>query len=293
MDIIIKDIKGAKYYYLEHSYRVSSESKKKSLYLGSKAPENINDLKEKMYDDVYEELYYSKFELIKKNFNKELKSMPKSAREKELDVFSINFTYNTQRIEGSTLTLRETSDLLADGISPSHKPIRDVKEAEAHKKVFFEMLSSKNMFLTTVQKWHKQLLQETNPDIAGKIRTHGVRIAGATFMPPSPVELNPELEDFYKWYNKVKKKVNSIKLSALVHLKFVSIHPFSDGNGRTSRLMMNFILKENNYPLLNIKYSNRSSYYTALENSNIKKNPHIFVRWFFKHYLKEYKSYIQ
>ncbi len=293
MDLTIKKIKGAKYYYLEHSYRVGSETKKKSLYLGLKVPDNIEELKENTFDEVYTELYYPKLESVKNKFNKELKLMPESAQKKELEVFSINFTYNTQKIEGSTLSLRETSDLLVDGVTPKHKPVMDVREAESHKIVFFHMLDSKNMSLRTVQKWHKELLEDTNSDIAGKIRNHGVRIAGANFIPPSPVELSPELEDFYKWFNEAKNRINPVKLSALVHLKFVSIHPFSDGNGRTSRLVMNFILKENNYPLFDIKYTNRSSYYTALENSNVKKNPHIFIRWFFKNYLKEYKSYVE
>lgn len=292
MRISSKKVKGKKYFYLEHSYRVNSEIKKKELYLGTLVPENIDELKEQLISEIYSEIYYSKFDRIKYNFNKEQKIMPKSAKEKELESFSTNFTYNTQRIEGSTLNLRETANLLEKGISPSQKPVRDVKEAEAHRDVFYDILKSKNMSLVTVLKWHKSLLFKTNPDIAGKIRNHGVRIAGATFIPPSPVELNPEIEDFYKWYNKVKNKINPLRLSALVHLKFVSIHPFSDGNGRTTRLMMNFVLKENNFPLMDIKYSKRNGYYSALERANVKNDPEAFVVWFFKRYLEEYSRYL-
>ena len=78
-----------------------------------------------------------------------------------------------------------------------------------------------------------------------------------------------------------------------MHLKFVTIHPFSDGNGRISRLMMNFILNKNKYPMLNISYKNRDSYYTALERSQVNKNDNIFLNWFIKRYLKDNKNYLK
>ncbi|MBU4493217.1 MAG: Fic family protein, partial [Nanoarchaeota archaeon] len=80
--------------------------------------------------------------------------------------------------------------------------------------------------------------------------------------------------------------------AALVHLKFVTIHPFSDGNGRISRLIMNFVLNRHGYPLLNISYEKRTGYYNALERAQIKKQDNIFVQWFFRRYVKEYKRYL-
>ena len=229
---------------------------------------------------------------IKKNFNVEYKSMPKSAKEKSKENFAIKFTYNTQRIEGSTLTLKETANLLEHGIAPGSKPLRDAKEAEAHEKVFFEMLNyKKNLNLQTVLKWHKELMQSTKEDIAGKIRNHDVAIAQSKFRPPMHIELDTLLKEFFDWYNKEKDKLHPVELAALVHLKFVTIHPFSDGNGRMSRLMMNFILKNNNFPLLDIPYIKRASYYNALERSQINKDANVFIQWFFRRYLAEYKKY--
>ena len=86
-----------------------------------------------------------------------------------------------------------------------------------------------------------------------------------------------------------KDKLNPIELAALVHLKFVSIHPFGDGNGRISRLMMNFVLHKHNYPMLDIPYTKRNSYYTSLERSQIKRDNSPFLNWFFKRYIKENK----
>jgi len=220
--------------------------------------------------------------------------MPISAKKKSKDTFAVKFTYNTQRIEGSTLSLKDTANLLERGITPTSKPLRDVKEAEAHKKVFFEMLDyEKDLNLQVILKWHEGLMKQTAEDIAGKIRIHDVLISQSKFKPPMNLELEFLLKEFFEWYNKEKKKIHSVELAALVHLRFVSIHPFTDGNGRISRLMMNFVLKKNNFPLLDIPYTKRDSYYNALERSQIKKEENIFVQWFFRRYLAEYKSYLK
>ena len=191
------------------------------------------------------------------------------------------------------MTLRETADLLERGVTPKEKPLRDVKEAEAHKKIFLEMLKyPKDLSLAIVLKWHKELFEQSKPDIAGRIREHQVAISGSKFKPPYPIEIYPMLRDFFKWYTKNKNILHPVELAALVHLKFVTIHPFSDGNGRISRLMMNFVLNRRGFPTFNISYEGRSAYYTALERTQIKKNDFIFVNWFIKRYIKENKKYI-
>lgn len=286
--------KGNKeYFYLAHSYREGKSIKKKQVYLGDSIPEDIEDKKRKFMQEFYAKKFLKNIDKIKKNFNAEYKPMPKSAKEKSKENFAIKFTYNSQKIEGSTLTLKETANLLENGISPGSKSLRDAKEAEAHKKVFFEMLDyEKNMNLRTILKWHKDLMQDTKEDIAGKIRNHDVAIAQSKFMPPMHIELSTLLQEFLDWHNREKKNLHPVELAALVHLKFVTIHPFSDGNGRISRLMMNFILKNNNFPLLDILYTKRNSYYNALERSQINGDDNIFIQWFFRRYLAEYKKYL-
>lgn len=286
-----KTIKGKTYYYLEHTVRENTRRTTKSKYLGSKLPKNIDALKKNFLFELSKEKWFNDFEEIRRNYNAELKTTPKSAREKEDREFSVRFTYNTQRIEGSTLTLQETADLLEHGISPSGKPIGDAKEAEAHDKLFQEMLRFKGgLSQQLVQDWNWILLKDTKPDIAGKIRRHGVRIGRSEFIPPTPVELQPLLNDFFDWHDTAK--ANPVELAGLVHLKFVTIHPFADGNGRISRLMMNFVLHRNGYPMLNIEYKGRSSYYNSLERSHLNQDERPFMNWFLRRYRREHSRLV-
>jgi len=289
-----KMVKGKTYYYLEQSFREGGKIQKRVTYLGDKIPKNISEIKAKFVGDIYKEKWYADADRIKKNFSKEQRTIPKSVKEKELQTFVTKFTYDTQRIEGSTLTRRETADLLERGITPKSKPLRDVKEAEAHRDLFYEILKSKkDLTLQMVLDWHWKLFHQTKADIAGKIRKYQVAIGGSKFMPPSPVEVFPMLTEFFQWYSKNKNKRHPVELAATAHLKFVTIHPFGDGNGRVSRLVMNFILNKKDYPMLNIPYEGRNSYYNSLERSQVRKEDRIFLQWFIKRYIKEYKRFLK
>lgn len=293
MKIRRKQIGSRKYFYLEHSVREGAKVTKKELYLGAEIPANIEALKNNLIYDISKEKYLDYFDLIKNNFKNETKAMPLSAREKYLNYFIIKFTYDSNRIEGSTITLKETAKIIEEGIAPANKPIGDIKETEAHRKVFQEMMKyPKNLTLQAILYWHRILFEHTKSDIAGKVRTHQVRVAGSKAEFPIPAELDILLREFVEWYRHYKEKLHPLELAALVHLKFVSIHPFSDGNGRMSRLLMNFVLQHNGYPMLNIKYSHRDSYYNSLERAQVKKLEKIFVLHIFKRYLKEYQKYI-
>lgn len=288
-----KMVRGQAYYYLEHSVRDGKKVQKKEIYLGRKIPSNIEDIKKKMLGEVYEK-WHSDADKIRKNYAKNQKSIPKSIQEKELTSFATRFTYDTQRIEGSTLTHRETADLLERGIAPKNKSMRDAQEAQSHRDLFFEIIQSKkDLSLHEIIEWHWKLFSKTKPDIAGKIRTYQVGIGGSKFMPPTPVEIGPMLTEFFQWYNKYKNRLHPVELAALAHLKFVTIHPFGDGNGRVSRLVMNFILSKKKYPMFDIPYEGRNSYYNALERSNVKEEDMIFLQWFAKRYIKEHKRYLK
>ena len=288
-----KQIGKQTYYYLEHTVRHKGKIQKRGKYLGKKLPKNIEDMKKELLSEIYAEKWFPSFDRIKRNYSEERRLMPKTAREKEIQIFSITFTYDTNRIEGSKLTLRETANLLEKGVTPKAKPLDDIKEAEAHKNVFYDVLDyKKDLSLQIILYWHKELFESTKTDIAGKIRQHQVAIAGSKFLPPFPAEIYPMLREFFRWYDKNKNKLHPVELAALVHLRFVTIHPFTDGNGRISRLMLNFVLHKHKFPLLNIHYDSRASYYNALERAQTKEQDNIFVQWFFKRYVKEHKRYL-
>ena len=289
-----KTIGKEQYYYLEHSYREGARVCKKEKYLGKTLPGNIEELKRQLRTEVYGERWFDKFDRIRAQFQKDEQNTPPTAREKELETFAIRFTYDTNRIEGSTLSLRETAELLEKRITPAARPLSDVKEAEAHRNTFYEMLDyKKDLSLNAVLYFHKKLFEDTKGDIAGTIRSHQVTISGSKFIPPFPAEIHPMLMDFFKWYNKSKNALHPLELAALVHLKLVTIHPFVDGNGRISRLLMNLVIYRHGYPMLNIPYEKRAGYYNALERSQIKQDDTIFLQWFFRRYMKEYENHLK
>ncbi|HEX9845923.1 MAG TPA: Fic family protein [Candidatus Nitrosotenuis sp.] len=289
-----KILKGQTYYYLEHSVRENGKVRPKIKYLGRKIPKNIEEIKKNFLNDISGARWHADVDRIRKNFSKNQRLMPKSVKEKEIENFAINFTYDTQRIEGSTLTRKETADLLERGITPKNKPMRDAQEAEAHRDLFFEILKSKkDLSLQEVTDWHWKLFNKTKADLAGEIRKYQVAIKGSKFMPPTPVDVYPMLTEFFEWYNKNKNKLHPVELAAIAHLKFVTIHPFGDGNGRISRLIMNFILDKKKYPMLDIPYEGRNSYYNALERSQITKKERVFLQWLVKRYVKGYRRYLK
>jgi len=276
MRIITRKKGNKKYFYLQHSLRKEKKVITKEKYLGTEVPDNINDIisafKKEIQDDVNKKL-----ETIKEHFQSEWRKIPESAKERELEEISIAFTYNTNAIEGSTITLEETREIIHDKISPN-KPLRDVKETEAHHKVFLQMLK-KNEKITkeVLLNWHKNVFGETKPDIAGKFRDYLVRVG--PHLAPDWQDVENLMKDFIGFINK-NKKMNPVELAGRAHYQFEKIHPFGDGNGRVGRLLMNFILWHNGYPMLIIEYKKRKSYYKALQ-----KDEEHFVSYFIRRYL--------
>ena len=280
--IIRKKTKGKKeYYYLEHSIRKGKKVEKKERYLGTSIPKDISKIKEKFNKELKANLY-SKLEKIKENFQIEWKRIPESVKEKELEEISIAFTYNTNAIEGSTITLEEAREIIHDKISPN-KPLRDVRETEFHSKIFLQMLKKEEKITETLLlKWHKEIFGETKPDIAGKFRDYLVRVG--PHLAPDWQDINDLIKKFITFIEE-NKKMNLVELSGRAHYQFEKIHPFGDGNGRIGRLLMNFILWHNKYPMLIIEYKKRKSYYKALQ-----KDEDGFVSYFIRRYLSVHKK---
>ncbi len=195
----------------------------------------------------------------------------------------LEYTFESNRIEGNTMTLRETDLVINEGLTISGKSMREHLEAINHQEAiaFIKDLMNKNTALIEreVLSIHNLILRGIHPEDAGRYRKVQVMIKGSAHMPPQPFLVAKEMEDYFIWYETNKKKLHPIVLAAEMHERLVTIHPFIDGNGRTSRLVMNLILMQNGYVIANIKgdYETRMSYYQALETAQTQNNKEEFI----------------
>src|SRR3989338_10397050 len=169
-------VKHKNYYYLAHSFRLDGEVVHREKYLGKELPEDLDKIKEAFLRECMQEGVFNKFRKIKRNFQKEWNTYPESIKKEILLDFSISFTYNTNAIEGSTITLDETEELIKRKIAPN-KPLRDVQETINHSKVFFKAINEKSdISADMIVRWHKEIFSDTKQDIAGRFRDYLVRV---------------------------------------------------------------------------------------------------------------------
>jgi Fic family protein len=277
----IKRRKGRnEYFYLQHSFRKDGKVITKELYLGKQIPSNIEEMKAKLMRESHQALS-EKLEKIRRNFQVEWKNTPESAKEKNLQELAIAFTYNTNAIEGSTITLEEARLIVEDKVAPN-KALRDIRETESHATVFLQMLKEKEEVSSTLLlKWHKEIFKETKPDIAGTFRNYPVRVG--SHLAPDWHKVENLILQLTKFVD--ESNLNPVETAGRAHYIFEKIHPFGDGNGRIGRLLMNYILWQNGYPMLIIEYTKRKSYYKALQRTEEG-----FVAYFIRRYLSVHKQ---
>jgi Fic family protein len=180
----------------------------------------------------------------------------------------IRWTYHSNAIEGNTLTLLETKVVL-EGITVGGKALREHFEAINHRNAIFyveDIIRKEEPFSEwQIRNIHQLILKNIDDDNAGRYRQQNVLISGATTMPPDYTLLNDKMAHLVDWYNSAAHTFHPIERAAKVHADFVGIHPFIDGNGRTSRLLMNLELMKAGYPPCVITVENRLAYYEALD----------------------------
>ena len=184
------------------------------------------------------------------------------------DEFIVEHTYNSNAIEGNTLTLHETQ-LVLQGITIDRKPLRDHLEVVGYKEAFLyiEQLvrEQKELTLYEICSIHSLVLADRGED-RGRWRRVPVSIAGALTHPVQPYQVEPMMGALLADMNTVYDKLHIIEKVALFHLRFESIHPFIDGNGRTGRLLMNMQLIKEGFPPINVKFADRRRYYDAFDS---------------------------
>lgn len=238
--------------------------------------------------------YFSEIDKLKKELNNK-RPIPKETLKSLQESINLEWTYNSNGIEGNTLTLRETQVVL-EGITIGGKTVKEHLEAINHEqaiKYLDELVNDKK----AVSEWnikslHQLILKDIDNENAGKYRCENVTIKGATHIPPDYLKVPELMEKLILNYNNWKK-YHPIVQSALLHGELVKIHPFIDGNGRTSRLLMNLDLMNKGYNPVIIKKENKLEYYEALDKAHTTGDYTNFVKLVTKLEIEMLKKYLE
>jgi Fic family protein len=278
--------KDKTYYYITKNFRVGSKKWKKiRKYVGDKPPSKkqmtkaiteieADALKKGLMKPVSKHKYLSdnqaeKLQDLKEVFNKWYGKLSDIEIKKHDEDFIVRFTYNSNAIEGNRLSLRETSMILTENIIPAGTTPNDYNETINSKDCYEFMKEYKGEFNQKfLLKIHELLTNNTNCKIVGSYRNHDLRISGSDWIPPAHKKLKEETRKIFQWYYSAKKKLHPVELGAILHNKLVRLHPFSDGNGRTSRVVMNWILLKNKFPMFYVELRDEIKYYEAIEEGD-------------------------
>jgi len=224
--------------------------------------------------DIHERLTRKKKELDA------LRPLPRNVLEKLRKQFAIELAYNSNAIEGNTLTLKETQLVIEEGITIKGKPLREHFEAINHQKAFefLESIVNKKARITeeVIKDIHRIILSGIDDVYAGRYRNTNVRILGAIKSPPRFEKVRAKMREYVDYTKTNPEKLNVVELAALIHYRLVEIHPFTDGNGRTTRLLTNLFLMRHGYPVTMILKVDRKKYYDRLREAD-KGNPKPFI----------------
>lgn len=199
------------------------------------------------------------------------------------EVIRIEWTYNSNAIEGNTLSLLETKMVIEEGLTIGGKRLAEHLEAVNHAEAidFVEQLVSDQEILTErlLKQIHYLVLKNVDDQNAGKYRDHNVEISGSIHKPTHHLKIQDAMDELFAWYGQECSVLHPVELAARFHFQFVYIHPFADGNGRTARLLMNLILMQNGYPpaIIKVQPEQRMRYYETLETASVHDNVVPFV----------------
>ena len=296
-----KNIQGKPYYYLRISKRVKGKIVVKDIaYLGNdvsqldiklrKIPSlykkeiraAYRNIKKFVQEEYYvkkvrklrlkENLYLDKknheeVEAIKLHFNNHFLKKDKNIQEETYKNFLIDFAFNTTSLEGNTITLSEANKLLKEDLTPKNRTLREVYDLKNTEKVFLDIISSKEElshdFIIGI---HDNLLEKI--DIRKGYRKHDIRVFKSHFEATPFPYIKTDMEILLKWYKKNENKLHPLVLAVIFHQKFENIHPFADGNGRTGRIILCYMLMKKGYPPVIIRKSRRGDYLDKMDKGN-------------------------
>lgn len=218
-----------------------------------------------------------------KNRLDSLRPLPAEAVRNLEEVYRVEWTYNSNAIEGNTLTLLETKLVLEQGLTIGGKKLREHFEVINHAEAIAyiqELLRQDQELTEYVVKSIHHLVLKNIADDAGRYRMVNVRISGSQHVPPHYTVVSEKMEELMKWYENQQGLMHPVLLAAEFHFRFVFVHPFSDGNGRSARLLMNLILMKHGYPPAIVKAADtvRMRYYETLEEASVQGQLEPFIQ---------------
>lgn len=187
------------------------------------------------------------------------------------EYYRIGLTYTSNALEGNSLTISETKVILEDGLTVGGKPLRDVLEVAGHSQAYdymFSLIRSKELTTDQIKMLHRLFYQAIDDANAGEYRKENVIITGSQYPTADHRDIEDEMEDLVQWANEYREMFHPVQYAALLHQKFIFIHPFVDGNGRTARLLMNLALIQAGYEIAVIPPVVRQDYVQYLEKAH-------------------------
>jgi len=291
-------VSGKEYFVLSHNFRENNKVRKISKYLGKSLPtkDKLEKIKAKFESEIkaldepelLSDEQKAVLEKIRKNYLIHLKKLTPNDLEKLEEYILTNFTYNTNAIEGSKLTIADVMSVF-EGATPEGKPLRDIYGAKNMRTAYNYIKAFRSLSQKKLLELHKIVMQDILATDLGKYRT--VQVFIGKHVPPPPEKVPGLMKDIFTWYRIAGKKLYPFELGCRFHVKFEHIHPFRDGNGRVGRLIMNFPLLKAGFPLLDITFEDRPNYYKALEEFQAgKSNMKDFIDYAFETYVKMAKE---
>lgn len=268
-----------KYYYRTRSIRDGKKFTKKRVYLGvnldkkelraaeQKADRELGILNSILTDEEIEVL---------NNIKREYSKLPKKILNNRYEAFISLYTHDSTAIEGNTLTLQETANLLFERITPA-KNLWEINEVLNHKNaidfiLYYEDDITKKFICHIHELVVSDTLSSELEDQIGRNREHQVYLRGVEWVPAPPEKVPKDMKNLLSWYTRNKKKLHPLVVATYFHVGFELVHPFVDGNGRVGRLLLNFILHKNGYPMVNIPNIQKNRYYSVLNEAQVEGN---------------------
>lgn len=224
-----------------------------------------------------------------------LRPLSKEALAQVKEYYKIGLTYASNALEGNTLSLVETKVVLEDGITIGGKPLKDHYETVGHARAYDEIIKLANNTTFTeddIKLLHKLFYEKIDSKKAGKYRTSQVIITGSDVELPKPEELDEKMHEFILQLPKLKAELHPVEYAAMVHIIFVNIHPFTDGNGRVARLLMNLALLQTSYNIVVIPPVVRTDYISTIQKTNNGNNTD-FINFISEMVLESQKEYLK